>query len=145
MNDFPDGSVKRHPLISKLNALQTIWYGLLISTAMIGWSGFSLTKSSRENIQWIFKLALKQIGFLKNSLKLDKTVFEAPFLVLSQNGISWGTHLPCLPQIRLAGPCNSNPLSHVYLATVPGSTVGVLNSTVEWAGAPGNPHFSAER
>ena len=64
---------------------------------------------------------------------------------LPQKGIPWGTHVPFVPHIRLAGPSNSNPLSHVYLATVPGSTVGVLNSTVEWAGAPGNPHFSAER
>ena len=67
------------------------------------------------------------------------------FLLYSpQNGIPWGTHVPFVPHIRLAGPSNSNPLSHVYLATVPGSTVGVLNSTVEWAGAPGNPHFSAK-
>ena len=63
---------------------------------------------------------------------------------LPQNGIPCGTQVPFVPHIRLAGPNNSNPLSHVYRATVPGSTVGVLNSTVEWAGAPGNPHFSAK-
>ena len=65
-------------------------------------------------------------------------------LYLPQNGIPCGTQVPFVPHIRLAGPNNSNPLSHVYRATVPGSTVGVLNSTVEWAGAPGNPHFSAK-
>ena len=65
-------------------------------------------------------------------------------LYLPQNGIPCGTQVPFVPHILLAGPNNSNPLSHVYRATVPGSTVGVLNSTVEWAGAPGNPHFSAK-
>ena len=58
---------------------------------------------------------------------------------LPQKGIPCGTQVPLLLQIRRAGPKSSNPLSHEYRATVPGPTELVLNSTVLWAGAPGNP------
>ena len=58
---------------------------------------------------------------------------------LPQNGIPCGTQVPLLLQIRRAGPRSSNPRSQEYRATVPGPTALVLNSTVLWAGAPGNP------
>jgi hypothetical protein len=56
--------------------------------------------------------------------------FHEKLCVLPQNGIPCGTQVPFVPQIRLAGPKSSNPRSQVYLATVPGPTLSVLNSTV---------------
>ena len=61
------------------------------------------------------------------------------FFNLPQNGIPCGTHVPLLLQILRAGPKSSKPRSQEYRATVPGPTDCVLNSTVLWAGAPGNP------
>ena len=61
------------------------------------------------------------------------------FCNLPQNGIPCGTHVPLLLQILRAGPKSSKPRSQEYRATVPGPTDCVLNSTVLWAGAPGNP------
>ena len=74
--------------------------------------------------------------FLYNGIVSCFKIFQ---FHLPQKGIPCGTQVPLLLQIRRAGPKSSNPLSHEYRATVPGPTELVLNSTVLWAGAPGNP------
>ena len=50
-NDFPDGSVKRHPLISTLGALQTSSYGSSLLTVMDSWLDLTSTcESTPENM-----------------------------------------------------------------------------------------------
>ena len=79
----------------------------------------------------LFKFGLKSLSKKKAHFKF--------FCNLPQNGIPCGTHVPLLLQILRAGPKSSKPRSQEYRATVPGPTDCVLNSTVLWAGAPGNP------
>lgn len=58
---------------------------------------------------------------------------------LPQNGIPSGVHCP-LSHKRRAGPNNSKPRSHVYVAIVPLSIESFENSTLLWAGEPGKLH-----
>lgn len=54
-----------------------------------------------------------------------------------------GVHVPFWLHVRLEGPNNSNPLSHVYVAIVPSWIDSVVNVTLACAGEPGYPHDSA--
>ena len=51
IKDFPDGSVKRHPLISTFGALQTSSYGSSLLTVMDSWLDLTSTcESTPENM-----------------------------------------------------------------------------------------------
>lgn len=61
---------------------------------------------------------------------------------LPQNGIPSGAHWP-VSHVRRAGPSNSKPRSHVYVATVPSPRLSLENVTELWAGEPGKLHDCA--
>ena len=51
IKDFPDGSVKRHPLISTFGALQTSSYGSSLLTVMDSWLDLTSTcESTPKNV-----------------------------------------------------------------------------------------------
>ena len=53
--DFPDGSVKRHPLITTLKALQTSSYGSPLLTVMDSWLDLMPTNGTEMNHEVIAK------------------------------------------------------------------------------------------